>query len=74
MADTEQTRLLREILATLKRMEHLQLMVAEADGVEPENNCPQCGSSDVKDASVMGQELYMCGGCGASLTKEVVHG
>lgn len=73
MADTEQVRLLREIVAVLKRLEVLALEQSSEDGYASAR-CPGCGSTDLVDASVMGDERMVCGKCGAGMTKEAVHG
>ncbi len=72
VASTE--RLLTEILATLKRMEALQRIQLDAEDIDVGMRCPACQSTDLSDASTMGDERYLCGGCGASMTKEMVNG
>lgn len=60
---------LNQIHATLRRIEKV---LRDDAGDAAEDACPACGSYDLKDASAMGDERFVCGGCGANLKKEPV--
>lgn len=62
------------VLASLRRIEALLRLQLEAADVEIGMRCVECQSTDLLDASVMGDERYICGECGAGMTREAVHG
>jgi hypothetical protein len=70
----EEAALLRDILGTLGRIEGLLRARNRDDGIEDEPSCPKCGSTDLIDASTMGNERVSCRKCGVSMSVEVVRG
>lgn len=72
--DRDALAILLQIKDTLTRIEMLIRAQNEDAGVDTTQQCPACGSFDLKDASAMGDERVVCGGCGVNLKLEAVHG
>lgn len=65
--------LLTEIRDSLVRIEAMLRAQAKAENYD-QDTCPQCYSSDLIDASTMGNERLICRNCESVLKKEAVRG